>query len=97
MRTLTPLRGRSSQNTVGAVGQCEDGFVDIPSHLAGVDVEGGDDFEIGRAILADAPVHQANGVFRRFVTVVVDSLDQRTRAISDSDDGNPDGAHPLSS
>ena len=94
MRTLTPLVGSVGQNTRGAVGQRENGFVDVASDLARVDVERGNDGQVGRSVVTDSPMHQAHCVFRRLVRVVVNSLHKRTRTVAYADDGNPDRGHP---
>ena len=48
----------------GAIGQREDGFVDVASDFARVDVERGDDVEVRRTVVADPPMHQARPRFQ---------------------------------
>ena len=69
MRTVTPLVGSVAVEHGGAIGQREDRFGEVASDLARVDVERGNELDIGRAIIADSPVHQADCVLRRLVRV----------------------------
>src|SRR5262249_553638 len=77
-----------------AVGRRKDGLADIEPDFAAVDIESGHDLDIPRPVGGDLAVHQADGAaVDPGAAVEVDSLDERTGAITDSDDGDTDLSH----
>ena len=75
----------------GVVGIGEDGLGEIEADLARVDVEGGDEVEIGDGIAAEDGVHDAGDLVAVLgVLIVGDALDERGGAVADADDGDVD-------
>ena len=69
----------------------EDRLGQVPTHLLGVDVEGGDERDVPDVVAAEVDVHQPGYTARRIgVAVVVDALHERRGAVADADDRDPD-------
>ncbi len=79
-----------------AVGLGEDRAGDVAADLARVDVPRRDDVDVARAVAADFGMKQPGGVVRA-VTVMLEPLDERARAVADPDDGDADLAHAADS
>lgn len=78
----------------GAIGRRENGFADVEADFAPINVEAGHDLDVPGPIRTDLAVHQANGgAVDRGAAVKIDSLDERTGTIADSDDGDTDFSH----
>ncbi len=71
--------------------------IHILPDFAFVNVERGDHANIARTIAADLPVHQADSVFRLFVFVIVNALNERTGAIANAHNSNIDWIHCVPS
>ena len=75
----------------GVVGFGEDGFGEVEADFARVDVEGGDEVEVGDAVTAEHGVHDAGDLVAVLrVLVVRDALHERRGAVADADDGHVD-------
>ena len=65
---------------LGVVGGSENGFVQSPADLAGIDVDGGDDLDVARLIAAQDRMGQPDSclvaVGSELLTVIADPLDQ---------------------
>ena len=72
----------------GVVGRGKDGGGEVFADLVFVDVEGGDNFDVLDAVVADLVVHNAGdfGGGRHF-HILVDALHEGGGAIADADDG----------
>ena len=77
-----------------AIGRREYGLAHIEPDFAPVNIKRGHDFDIARTIRADLPVHQSDaGAVGRRAVIKIYSLDERTGAISHSDDGDSYFSH----
>ena len=75
----------------GVVLAGDDGLGEVAADLLGVDVERGDELDVGDVVVAEADVHQArDGRGLVGVAVVLDALDERGGAVPDADDGDLD-------
>ncbi len=68
----------------GAVWFLEDGLGHIFAHFTVVDVKSRHHFYVVRPVSANIPMHDADGIFSALVTIVMDSLNQGTSAVSKS-------------
>ncbi|MNW57478.1 hypothetical protein D3C74_352890 [compost metagenome] len=74
-----------------------DGLREVEADLLGVDVESGDELQVGHVVVTELHVHQSgHGAARVSIAVVVHALDQGRCAVSDANDGDADGGHPRS-
>ncbi len=78
--------GELSLEDGGVVGLGEDGLFDRLADFALVDVEGGDDLDVLKAVAADVIVHESRRVLGRML-IELEALDERARAVADADDG----------
>ena len=85
-------RQRALENA-GAVRLGEDRLLQRMADLAAIDVEGGDEFDVGAAIAADVLAHHAVELGIAVGAVILHALDQRAGAIADTGDGNLDLLH----
>jgi hypothetical protein len=98
---VAALHGHAERGHVadldGVVLAGDDRGGEVLADLLRVDVEGGDELDVGDVVGAEADVHQP-GHGRRLVrvAVVVHALHQRGGAVADADDGDLDGSHGLS-
>ena len=77
-----------------AIGRGENGFADVEADLAPVDVKSGNYFDVARPIRADLAVHQSDAVAVDGGAVIkIDSLHERTGAVSDADNGDSYFSH----
>ncbi len=75
----------------GVVLAGEDRLGEVLADLLRIDVEGRRELDVADVVPAEVDVHQARDVFRRIgVAVVLDSLDERARAVAHPDDRHPD-------
>ena len=73
-----------------------DGLGQVEADLLGVDVERGDELQVGDVVVAELDVHQAGDLGAGLgVLVVLDALDEGRRAVADADDGGADGVAGL--
>ena len=75
----------------GVVGLSEDRFGEVEADFAGVDIERGNEVEVGDGIAAKHRMHDP----RDFVAILralimSDALDERGGAVADANDGNVD-------
>ena len=80
----------------GAVWSRKDGLVHVDADLSLVDVEGGHDLDVRGGVPTDLPVHQANRLIGRLGLVVLNPLQQRARAVADSNHCDLDLIHGVS-
>ena len=78
---------------LGAVGIREYCGVDILADLALVDIKSRNDFYVSGCVSSDFPVHQANGIIRALISVIIDPLYERTGTISQPGYRNFDFMH----
>jgi hypothetical protein len=72
----------------------ENGSANVQPNLAPIDIEGGYDLNVARAIAADLPVHQADAsAVGGGAVIEIDSLDKRAGAVSNPDDGDSYFSH----
>jgi hypothetical protein len=73
----------------GVVLAGHDGLGEVAADLLGVDVERGDELDVGHVVLAEAHVHEPrHGRTAVGVPVVLHALHERGRAVPDADDGD---------
>ena len=73
-----------------------DGFGQVESDLLGVDVEGGDEFDVPHVIVTELHVHEpGHAVVDRRVTIVVNALHERGRAVPDAHDADSNCSHGV--
>ena len=78
----------------GVVGLGEDGLGEVGADLVDVDVEGGDDVDVGDGVVAERGVHDAGDIVAGLgVLVEVQPLHERRRAVPHPDDRYVDLAH----
>ena len=77
-----------------AIRRRKDGFADVETNFAAVDIKGGYHFDVSGAIGPDLAMHQADPVSVGDRTPIkVYSLNQRAGAISNPNDSDPDLSH----
>src|SRR5438876_11787993 len=77
--TIAPVRWILSQKILVQFGGEKNGLADVESHLAAIDIKGGNHFDVLRLVRADATVHQAGTAAVAIGPAIkIDSLDERT-------------------
>ena len=86
--TGTPER-RDVGELDGVVLAGADGLREVQPDLLGIDVEGGDELDVSDVIVAELHVHEpGHAVLDRRVTVVLNALHERGRAVPDAHDAD---------
>ncbi len=76
-----------------AIGRRENGLADVKTDFTPVNVKSSNDFDIGRSVRADLPVHQSDASAVGGAVIKIDSLDKRAGAVSDAYDGDSYFSH----
>ena len=85
-------RGNVIAEHLGAVRLGEDRLGYVLADLAPVNVPGGDNVDVARAVPADIPVHQPDRVVRA-VAIIRQALDEGAGAVPDANDRDVDVRH----
>ena len=76
------------------VGRRPDGLREIEADLARVDIEGRRELDVADVVVAQARAHEAgHEAVLGGAPVVFDPLDERGRAVADTDDGHTNRSH----
>jgi len=95
---LDPELGNVGVELQGVVLAGEDRLGQVFADLVGVDVEGGAELDVAHVVAAEIDVHQPrDGRPGISVTVVMNALDERARAVAHADDGDADGVVLMAS
>src|SRR5690625_2268194 len=81
-----PCRQNILAKGLRAIGRSKNGLGNVAPDLARIDVEGSHHANILRGEATDPVVHKSDGIVGRVVTVVMDTLYERTGAVSHADD-----------
>ena len=82
-----PVVGQVLPDRFGAVGLGKSRHVQGLAHLADINVESRHDLDVLRSIAAQIPVHEAQ-LFLGIMAVILDALEQGTRAVPHAGDGD---------
>jgi hypothetical protein len=76
-----------------AIGRRKNGLTDVKTDFTPVNVKSSNDFDIGRPVRADLPVHQSDAGAAGGTVIKIDSLNKRAGAVSNAYDGDSYFSH----